>query len=247
MTHDDDWKDILRDVCPFFWSIHFLILIYHAIFPLPQNGPETSIKDTKELLEHISKQFRIKQEDGWSLEHWTWYIVDSLPSGAIFLVSKSSTIPRFLPSLYMAPSPGYPHYSSHHNNAPPTDREYDEGSEGSDGASTGTGCSHCHTRRTSVWRRNKDGEQVCNLCAVYQRLRGKERPLFLGKIKIKLLEFGDRGNFMEPGPTPNNEGYEDIGLPLSRFVFVDAEYYILIHDELVTPHLVPARCSPTSL
>jgi hypothetical protein len=37
--------------------------------PLAQNGPETSIKDTKELLENISKQFMMKQEEGWSLEH----------------------------------------------------------------------------------------------------------------------------------------------------------------------------------
>ncbi|KAF7327257.1 GATA zinc finger domain-containing protein [Mycena kentingensis (nom. inval.)] len=47
-------------------------------------------------------------------------------------------------------------------------------------------CSHCHTRETSVWRRNKTtGEQVCNACGVYQRLRGKERPLSLRKDKVK--------------------------------------------------------------
>ncbi|KAJ7055728.1 GATA zinc finger-domain-containing protein [Mycena amicta] len=46
-------------------------------------------------------------------------------------------------------------------------------------------CSHCHTRQTSVWRRNKDGDQVCNACGVYQRLRGKERPLSLRKDKVK--------------------------------------------------------------
>ncbi|KAJ7917004.1 hypothetical protein B0H13DRAFT_343761 [Mycena leptocephala] len=57
ITHDDDWKDVLRD-----------------------NGPETSIKDTKELLEHVSKQFMMKEEDG-----------------AIFLVSKSSTLLDFCP------------------------------------------------------------------------------------------------------------------------------------------------------
>ena len=34
-------------------------------------------------------------------------------------------------------------------------------------------CSHCRTRKTSVWRRSKDGAQLCNACGVYQRLRGK--------------------------------------------------------------------------
>ncbi|KAF7311861.1 GATA zinc finger domain-containing protein [Mycena indigotica] len=46
-------------------------------------------------------------------------------------------------------------------------------------------CSHCRTRETSVWRRNKDGDQVCNACGVYQRLRGKERPLSLRRDKVK--------------------------------------------------------------
>ncbi|KAF7342786.1 GATA zinc finger domain-containing protein [Mycena sanguinolenta] len=41
----------------------------------------------------------------------------------------------------------------------------------------GPQCSHCGTRRTSVWRRNKDGEQVCNACGVYYRVNGRERPL----------------------------------------------------------------------
>nr|GAT51129.1 GATA zinc finger domain-containing protein [Mycena chlorophos] len=50
---------------------------------------------------------------------------------------------------------------------------------------TGPRCSHCNTRQTSVWRRNKDGKQVCNACGVYQRLRGKERPLSLKRNKIK--------------------------------------------------------------
>lgn len=50
---------------------------------------------------------------------------------------------------------------------------------------TGPKCSHCLTRRTSVWRRSKSGAQVCNACGVYARLRGKERPLSLRRNKIK--------------------------------------------------------------
>ncbi|KAF7346831.1 GATA zinc finger domain-containing protein [Mycena sanguinolenta] len=50
---------------------------------------------------------------------------------------------------------------------------------------TGPKCSHCLTRQTSVWRRSKTGAQVCNACGVYQRLRGKERPLSLRRNKIK--------------------------------------------------------------
>ncbi|KAJ7477332.1 hypothetical protein FB451DRAFT_189123 [Mycena latifolia] len=47
-------------------------------------------------------------------------------------------------------------------------------------------CSHCHTRRTSVWRRSKKtGSKLCNACGVFERLRGKERPLHLRHNKIK--------------------------------------------------------------
>jgi transcription elongation factor Elf1 len=46
-------------------------------------------------------------------------------------------------------------------------------------------CSHCHTRNTSVWRRSKDGAQLCNACGVYRRLRGKDRPLSLKRNRIK--------------------------------------------------------------
>jgi hypothetical protein len=46
-------------------------------------------------------------------------------------------------------------------------------------------CSHCHTRNTSVWRRNTDGSQLCNACGVYRRLRGKDRPLSLRRNRIK--------------------------------------------------------------
>ncbi|KAJ7187644.1 hypothetical protein GGX14DRAFT_610622 [Mycena pura] len=49
----------------------------------------------------------------------------------------------------------------------------------------GPSCSHCGTRRTSVWRRSKAGARVCNACGVYARLRGRERPLALRRNKIR--------------------------------------------------------------
>ncbi|KAK0443976.1 uncharacterized protein EV420DRAFT_1018313 [Desarmillaria tabescens] len=65
------------------------------------------------------------------------------------------------------------------------DADLDDGSEESDKDATGPECSHCHTRNTSVWRRSKTGEQLCNACGVYLRLRGRERPLSLKRNKIK--------------------------------------------------------------
>ncbi|KAF9002251.1 hypothetical protein BDQ17DRAFT_1357174 [Cyathus striatus] len=66
------------------------------------------------------------------------------------------------------------------------DADTDDGdSTDSDQNYVGPECSHCHTHRTSVWRRSKTGEQLCNACGVYLRLRGKPRPLSLKKNKIK--------------------------------------------------------------
>ncbi|KAJ7495151.1 hypothetical protein FB451DRAFT_1020127 [Mycena latifolia] len=50
---------------------------------------------------------------------------------------------------------------------------------------TGPKCSHCFTRQTSVWRRSKTGQRVCNACGVYKKLRGRDRPLALRRNKIK--------------------------------------------------------------
>ncbi|KAF7349835.1 GATA zinc finger domain-containing protein [Mycena venus] len=66
------------------------------------------------------------------------------------------------------------------------DHDEEEGSDGgSDGAPEGPECNHCHTRQTSVWRRDKAGNQVCNACGVYQRFCGKERPLSLKRNRVK--------------------------------------------------------------
>ncbi|KAJ7776247.1 hypothetical protein B0H16DRAFT_1879621 [Mycena metata] len=47
-------------------------------------------------------------------------------------------------------------------------------------------CSHCHTQNTSVWRRSKEGERLCNACGCWQRLHnGAERPLALKSNRVK--------------------------------------------------------------
>jgi Zn ribbon nucleic-acid-binding protein len=58
-------------------------------------------------------------------------------------------------------------------------------SEESDVNYVGPECSHCRTHHTSVWRRSKTGDQLCNACGVYARLRGKPRPLSLKRNKIR--------------------------------------------------------------
>ncbi|KAJ7662597.1 hypothetical protein DFH06DRAFT_1190413 [Mycena polygramma] len=49
----------------------------------------------------------------------------------------------------------------------------------------GPHCSNCGTRKTSTWRRNKAGDQVCNACGVYERSNGRPRPSTLRSDKIR--------------------------------------------------------------
>ncbi|XP_073928526.1 transcription factor GATA-5 [Castor canadensis] len=46
-------------------------------------------------------------------------------------------------------------------------------------------CSNCHTATTTLWRRNAEGEPVCNACGLYMKLHGVPRPLAMKKESIQ--------------------------------------------------------------
>ncbi|XP_019281897.2 LOW QUALITY PROTEIN: transcription factor GATA-5 [Panthera pardus] len=46
-------------------------------------------------------------------------------------------------------------------------------------------CSNCHTTNTTLWRRNADGDPVCNACGLYMKLHGVPRPLAMKKESIQ--------------------------------------------------------------
>lgn len=42
----------------------------------------------------------------------------------------------------------------------------------------GLSCTNCHTTTTTLWRRNAEGEPVCNACGLYMKLHGvRERAI----------------------------------------------------------------------
>ena len=51
--------------------------------------------------------------------------------------------------------------------------------------SPSTTCANCNTSKTSLWRRNNQGQAVCNACGLYIKLHGKERPLQMRKDVIQ--------------------------------------------------------------
>ncbi|NP_001081962.1 GATA-binding factor 5-A [Xenopus laevis] len=46
-------------------------------------------------------------------------------------------------------------------------------------------CTNCHTSTTTLWRRNSEGEPVCNACGLYMKLHGVPRPLAMKKESIQ--------------------------------------------------------------
>lgn len=41
-------------------------------------------------------------------------------------------------------------------------------------------CTNCHTTNTTLWRRNAEGEPVCNACGLYMKLHGVRTMSVLG-------------------------------------------------------------------
>ena len=46
-------------------------------------------------------------------------------------------------------------------------------------------CTNCGTTTTTLWRRNAEGEPVCNACGLYHKLHGVNRPLAMRKDGIQ--------------------------------------------------------------
>lgn len=48
-----------------------------------------------------------------------------------------------------------------------------------------TECFNCHTQKTPLWRRDPNGNTLCNACGLFQKLHGTMRPLSLKTDVIK--------------------------------------------------------------
>ncbi|XP_038667805.1 LOW QUALITY PROTEIN: transcription factor GATA-3 [Scyliorhinus canicula] len=49
----------------------------------------------------------------------------------------------------------------------------------------GTSCANCQTTTTTLWRRNANGDPVCNACGLYYKLHNINRPLTMKKEGIQ--------------------------------------------------------------
>lgn len=71
-------------------------------------------------------------------------------------------------------------------------------------------CTNCHTRTTPLWRRNPEGQPLCNACGLFLKLHGVVRPLSLKTDVIKKRQRGTgnpattkKGPFLRDGDDLN--------------------------------------------
>lgn len=69
---------------------------------------------------------------------------------------------------------------------------------------TGVSCNNCGTTTTTLWRRNNDGNPVCNACGLYFKLHGLSRPMTMKKEGIQKRKRKPKSNGpMRQGPLPS--------------------------------------------
>ncbi|XP_028679911.1 endothelial transcription factor GATA-2b [Erpetoichthys calabaricus] len=66
----------------------------------------------------------------------------------------------------------------------------------------GTCCANCQTTTTTLWRRNANGDPVCNACGLYYKLHNVNRPLTMKKegIQTRNRKMSNKSKKSKKGP-----------------------------------------------
>ncbi|XP_031694251.1 transcription factor GATA-5-like [Anarrhichthys ocellatus] len=92
-------------------------------------------------------------------------------------------------------------------------------------------CTNCHTSTTTLWRRNAEGEPVCNACGLYMKLHGVARPLAMKKESIQTRK---RKPKMPKNKMSTGSAASDTSSPTSLSV---SEHALTIKSE---PNMAPS-------
>lgn len=86
------------------------------------------------------------------------------------------------------------------------DKKSENGSSTSSNAAAQppTSCTNCHTQTTPLWRRNPQGQPLCNACGLFLKLHGVVRPLSLKTDVIKKRNRSGPGGGSTSGPSGSN-------------------------------------------
>ncbi|KAL7916400.1 hypothetical protein GGI35DRAFT_37295 [Trichoderma velutinum] len=125
-------------------------------------------------------------------------IAQSLPSSpGGHAPGTTSGFSSVAPSRPTSPPPSSKHGSS-------TNLHAVSGNPGE--SSTPTTCTNCFTQTTPLWRRNPEGQPLCNACGLFLKLHGVVRPLSLKTDVIKKRNRGSGANLPVGGSRKKNSG-----------------------------------------
>lgn len=68
-----------------------------------------------------------------------------------------------------------------------------------------TSCTNCHTQTTPLWRRNPEGQPLCNACGLFLKLHGVVRPLSLKTDVIKKRNRSGQASISGSSSGPGHE------------------------------------------
>ncbi|XP_076128427.1 transcription factor GATA-4 [Alosa pseudoharengus] len=80
----------------------------------------------------------------------------------------------------------------------------------------GLSCTNCHTSTTTLWRRNAEGEPVCNACGLYMKLHGVPRPLAMKKDGIQTRKRKPKNLSTNKPGTPAMDSHTPSSTPSSN-------------------------------
>ncbi|XP_065351500.1 transcription factor GATA-4-like [Cloeon dipterum] len=94
------------------------------------------------------------------------------------------------------------------NRPPARQQQKKSGLPSSAGRRTGVTCANCQTTTTTLWRRNNNGEPVCNACGLYFKLHNVNRPLSMKKDGIQTRKRKPKSqSSCSNGTKAENHGY----------------------------------------
>ncbi|XP_044728370.1 box A-binding factor-like isoform X2 [Chrysoperla carnea] len=101
-------------------------------------------------------------------------------------------------------------------------------------------CTNCQTKDTSLWRRNSNGESVCNACGLYYKLHGINRPPAMRKDTIQTRKRKPKGSTKSEGPTSKKIKKED-PIPTSKYTI---DSYQMHHSNNMLTTTSPTSTTP---
>ncbi|KAG1714461.1 Transcription factor GATA-4 [Nymphon striatum] len=99
----------------------------------------------------------------------------------------------------------------------------------------GLSCSNCLTTTTTLWRRNNEGEPVCNACGLYYKLHNVNRPITMRKEGIQTRKRKPKNSKTElTDEITENEYVQSNSVKSGRLkVMIDADFRESVCDIVV--------------